>query len=417
MKKKSKINLLFKNNKFVLVFSFIVAFIIWCVVVVTVSPQTTRVISDVRVIIDESVSSQFDLVPFLDDVEFVVDVTVTGKKYQISGNQLSKDDLVVKAVTTNVNNAGSHNLQLVCESADGSTFYTIDSISQKTINVFFDKRDTRTFPVTPEVVTNGFPIAAEGFSSGDVNLSDANISITGPVTELNRIDKVVVRHVLNEPLVSNLSAAAQIIPLDKNGNSDFRYLQFSESDIVLTIPVFKIKVLETAVYFKNTPDLYLTQPLEYVVSPHKAEFDTSVDEYANTNKYYVGTIDFRALSPSNTEFEFPYDDPATEEVDDKKFTVSVNLSGYTEEYFYISSEKFVINNPNNLKCTVSDISEVVVVGKNGSVENITEDKISVEINLSDLEINPGECKEVRATVSVDSVDCWIYGTYTVKVSA
>ena len=416
MNKKSKLNALFKNDKFVFVFSVLAAMVIWCFVVVTVSPKTTRVISDVKVVIDESVSSQFGLVPF-GDTEFLVDVTVSGKKYQISGNQLSKDDLVVRAVTNNVNSAGTHNLQLICESVDGSTFFTIDSISQRSINVYFDKRETRTYSVTPEVITNGFPIVAEGFKYGDVNLSDTSISITGPVTELNRIDKVVVRHTLKESLVSNLSTAAQIIPLDKNENGDFRYLEYSETDIILTIPVFKIKVLETAVYFKNTPDLYLTQPLEYVISPYKAEFDTSVDDYANADKRFIGTIDFRKLSPSNTEFVILYDDPATEEVEEKEFTVSVNLAGYVEEYFYISSSDFKINNPNNLNCTVSDISEVVVVGKTGSIENITEDKISVEINLSDIEIKPGETKEVRATVSVDSADCWIYGTYTVKVSA
>ncbi len=416
MRKKSKLNALFKNDIVVLVFSLVLALAIWCIVVVTVSPQTSRVISDVKVVIDESVSSQFELVPF-GDVEFVVDVTVTGKKYQISGNQLSKDDIVVRALTTNVNSAGSHNLQLTCESADGSTFYKIDSISQKSINVYFDKMDTRRFPVTPEVVTNGFPIVADGFSCGDINLSDSFVDISGPVTELNRIDKVVVRHTLNESLVSNLSSAAQIIPLDKNGNTDFRYLEYSETDIVLTIPVFKIKVLETAVYFKNVPDSYLMNQLEYVVSPHKAEFDTSVDEYANTDIYYVGTIDFRKLSPSNTDFTFTYDDPDTEEAVDKEFVVSVNLAGYTEETFYVESDDFVINNPNNIKCSLTDISDVIIVGKKASLENITEDKISVEINLSDLEINPGETKEVRATVSVDSPDCWVYGTYNVKVSA
>lgn len=416
MRKKSKINSLFKNDLFVLVLSLVLALGIWCVVVITVSPQTTRVISDVKVVIDDSVSSQFDLVPF-GDVEFVVDVTVTGKKYQISGNQLSKDDLVVKAVTTNVNSAGTHNLQLTCESADGSTFFTIDSISQKSINVYFDKMDTRSFSVTPEVVTNGFPIVAEGFSCGDINLSESSVDITGPVTELNRIDKVVIRHTLNEPLVSNLSSAAQIIPIDKNGNSDFRYLEYSETDIILTIPVLKIKVLETAVYFKNVPDLYLTQPLNYVVSPHKAEFDTSVDEYANTEVFYIGTIDFRKLNLENTEFTFTYDDPDTEETVDKEFVVSVNLAGYAEETFYIEADDFVINNPNNIKCSVTDVSNIVIVGKPESLETITEDKISVEVNLSDLEINPGECKEVRATVSVDSADCWVYGTYNVKVCA
>lgn len=414
MNKKSKINTLFKNNKFVLVFSLVLAFIIWCAVVITVSPQTTKVIRNVKVVIDESVSSKFGLVPFGDN-EFYVDVTVTGKKYQISG--LTKDDIVVRALTNNVKKAGDHNLQLLPEPVDGSDYYTIDSTSQNTINVFFDEMVTgRAFTIEPEIITNGSPIVGEGFSYGAVDLSEYTVTISGPASEINRIHKVVTKYTISEPLVSNLSTESQIIPVDINGNSDFQFLEYS-GNVVLTIPVFKLKVLTTAVYFKNVPELYYTQPLEYVVSPFKAEFETSVEDYATTDTYYVGTIDFRKLSPNNTEFEFYYDDPDTVETQDKTFTVSVDLNGYTQEYFSVTAGDVIINNPDNLDCTVRGLSNIVVVGKQASIDNITEDKISVEIDLSGIEIASGECKEVPATVTVNSADCWVYGTYMVYVTA
>ena len=414
MKKKSKINALFKNNKFVFAFSLVMSFVIWCAVVITVSPQTTKVIRNVKVVIDESVSSKFGLVSFGDN-EFYVDVTVTGKKYQISA--LTKDDIVVRALTNNVKKAGDHNLQLLAEPVDGSTHYTINSTSQNTINVFFDEMVTgRSYTIEPEIITNGSPIVGEGFSYGAIDLSEYTVNISGPASEINRIHKVVTKYTLTEPLISNLSTETQIIPVDINGNSDFKYLEFS-GNVVLTIPVFKVKVLETAVYFKNVPEFYHTSPLAYVISPHKAEFDTSVDEYANIDTYYVGTIDFRKLSPDNTDFEFYYDDPDTIEPNDREFVVSVDLSGYTQDYFSVSSEDVVVNNPENIDCTVRGLSNIVVVGKQASIDNITEDKISVEIDLSGIEFEPGECKEVPATVLVDSSDCWVYGSYVVYVTA
>lgn len=416
MKKKSKINSLFKNDKFVFAFSLVVAFFIWCAVVITVSPQTTRVIKDVKVVIDESVSSQFGLEPFGDN-EFVVDVTITGKKYQISGNRLPDDDIIVTALTNNVNSAGSHNLQLTCESISGSTFYTIDSISQKSINVYFDKKLEVNFVIEPEIVTNGFPIVDDGFNYGAVNLSESYVTISGPATEINRIEKVVTKHVLDEPLVSNLSTEAKIVPVDKNGNSGFLYLEYSNTDVVLTIPVFKIKVLETTVNFKNAPSAYVNNPLPFTVTPNKAEFDTSVEDYANVDDYSVGTIDFRKLNPSNNEFRFYIDDASTEEENDEEFVVIVDLSGYTQDYFSVDSKNIVVNNPNKLKCSVSRVSNIVVVGKQSSLDRITNDKITVEIDLSGVEINSGETKEIPAVVTVDSSDCWIYGTYYVTVSA
>ena len=88
MKTKFKLNDLFNNDKFLLFFSLFAALVIWLLVVVNVSPATTRVIQGVKVNIDSTVPSQFGLEVF-GEKEFTVDVTVKGKKYQISPAALS----------------------------------------------------------------------------------------------------------------------------------------------------------------------------------------------------------------------------------------------------------------------------------------------------------------------------------------
>ena len=88
MKNKKTLNGLFENNLFVLILSLFIAVIIWLLVVINVSPQTTRVIKGVKVTIDQTVPSQFGLEVF-GESEFTVDVTVKGKKYQISTANLS----------------------------------------------------------------------------------------------------------------------------------------------------------------------------------------------------------------------------------------------------------------------------------------------------------------------------------------
>lgn len=413
MRKKSKFNILFKNDKFVLVFSLVLALIIWCVVVITVSPQTTKVITDVNVVIDETT---LGYQPF-GEVEFVVDVTVVGKKYQISGDQVSKDDIRVVAVTEDVNRAGTYSLKLKAEAIDDNSVFTIASVSRETISVYFDKVKTIDRAIEPELITNGSPIAAEGFTYKEVNLSESLVTITGPALEIDRIDKVVAKCNINEPLVSNLSENVQIVPVDKNGSSDFKYLEYNHRDVVLSIPLFERKTLSTAVYFKNTPDDYIiNNPLSYTISPNKAEFDIPVDDNS-MKEYYVGTVDFRKLSPSNDSFTFYVDDSDTPKDKDNSFVVTFDLTGYSQEYFSCSKDDVVINNPNNLDCVVSKIPNIAIVGKEESIANITEDMISVEVDLSGLELMPGETKEVPATVMVNSLDCWVYGTYMVKVSA
>ena len=83
MKTKFKLNDLFNNDKFLLFFSLFAALVIWLLVVVNVSPATTRVIQGVKVNIDSTVPSQFGLEVF-GEKEFTVDVTVDiehGKTY------------------------------------------------------------------------------------------------------------------------------------------------------------------------------------------------------------------------------------------------------------------------------------------------------------------------------------------------
>ena len=259
MKNKLQLNKLFYNDKILLAISFLVALIVWVYVVVNVSPETTRTIKDVKVTIDTSVPSQFGLEVF-GESEFYVDVTVKGKKYLISSESLV-DDIIVTAQTNNVDSAGTRTLQLKGESSSGNDDYVIESLSAKTVDVYFDTAKTIQMPIEPLVVADDFPIVDEGYTCGIVNLSEGVVTITGPSTEINRIEKVVAKLVLDASLTSNKSADAKVQPVDDAGKSNFEYLTMNLDSVVLTIPVLQVIELLTSVTFKNAPSAYVTTPL------------------------------------------------------------------------------------------------------------------------------------------------------------
>ena len=58
----------------------------------------------------------------------------------------------------------------------------------------------------------------------------------------------------------------------------------------------------------------------------------------------------------------------------------------------------------------------MVVGSEKALESITEDDITVEIDISAIGISAGQTTTVPANVTVKSANCWVYGTYTVEVS-
>ena len=84
---------IFYNNKLLLVFSFILAIILWAVVKVNYSEDTTREIKGVPVTLDASLAEENDYVPFYEKNKLLVDVTVSGRALDINQYSLSTDKL------------------------------------------------------------------------------------------------------------------------------------------------------------------------------------------------------------------------------------------------------------------------------------------------------------------------------------
>ena len=136
--KKGIFEKVFYNNKFLLVFSFILAVSLWAVVKINFSDNTTRTISDVKVTIDSSLSEETDFVPFINQEDLYVDVQVSGKSYNIDSYSLSKSDIIVEATTGYVDTAGYKVLNLTARTTDGDV--SVTGIYPATIPVFLDRK-------------------------------------------------------------------------------------------------------------------------------------------------------------------------------------------------------------------------------------------------------------------------------------
>lgn len=416
MKNKKKFSDILHNDKLMLAFSFVAAIVIWLGVVINVSPEMTTTIQNVKVTIDNTVPSQFGLEVF-GDSEFYVDVTVKGKKYQISS--LKAEDIKVLAQTNNVDSAGMRTLLLKSDQTFGNNDYTVTAISQRSIDVFFDVPKTVQLVIEPDVIADdSVNIVEAGFKTGEINLSETTVNVTGPSTEINKIVKAVAQLKLEKSLTANKSADVDVLLFDENGKSNFDYITTDIEKVVLTIPVLRVKEINTTLLFKNAPDEYVLNPLNYTISPTKDYFNISVDEYEKTTEFPVGTIDFKSVSPSNYVFEFLRTDlPVSDESNTEKFVVKLDVTGLSQEYYVFSSDKVKVNNPNKLAYKISGLNKsVVVVGSEKALESITEDDINVEIDISEINITAGQTISVPANVTVKSTNCWIYGTYTVEVS-
>jgi len=415
------LNRLFYNNRFVLFFSIILAIIIWLVVAIQYSPEVTRVIKDVPVKIDLSNSVKNFNLQIFGTKDFYVDITVVGKRYAVSTNQLSKDDFSVVAKTNYVDSSGKQTLQLDIKPKSQSSDYSITKESSDYIEIYFDVFKEGEYTLVPEI---SYPakIVPDGYFKDVEVMSAKTVTISGPATEINKINKVFAKVKINKTLTSTKTLKADIVPLGEYGET-LRYLTIDDGndDVSITIPVYKLAELPTSVSFKNVPAYYLTKPLEYTTTPSKALF--AVDETAleSLSSLSLGTIDFSNIKSGINKFVIKSNTISDAKVMDKtkSFKISIDASGVSEiKFTFKQSNISIINTPDayDVSPTGSGISSVTVVGPLSVLKTLSSDDILAEIDLKGKTLT-NETSKAKARLYVNNHDdCWIYGNYNAGIT-
>ena len=189
------INNILYNNRILLVFSVFCAIIIWLVIAVEFTPETTVTIKNVPVKIDTSYLKNTLSLEAYGEEGLTVDVTIVGKRYIVEDDDII-NDLDVSANLGSVTHGGE-NFVLPIEVGSVSTRpeYEIVSISVESVSVFFDVESSKKVPVNVNlVVENGIEtLAAEGYFAGEPAPEYQMIAIYGPETELAQISEITAQ--------------------------------------------------------------------------------------------------------------------------------------------------------------------------------------------------------------------------------
>lgn len=416
MKKKQRISDLFYDNRFLLVFSVVAAVIFWLVVVVEFGVEVEREIKGVPVSVDyEKIENDLGLKAF-GQKDFTVDITVSGKKYIVEADDIA-DDFDVKAVTSYVNAAGNNVLKLSVES--DNSLYEIVGKSADEITVYFDYPGAKEVVVEPEIDFDGEPVA-DGYHMGEYIFPESNtVRVTGPETEVNKIEKVVARASVDGRLRQNKTIEAELVALNEKGETVSSYITFNkQSNVInLTLPVYKLAQLPLSCKFANRPSNYVNDenlPFIYTVSPAIAQVGVPEKKLESINTLEIMTIDFSQLKDGVNTFKVKASDITNAVVVDgtEEFTVTVTVNGMTSERVKANSEISFINAPEGIKYELVklDFSELVFVGPAGSIESIDSENIVLTADLSD--VSQDAAGNVTVPVTVADNDCWLYGNYT-----
>ena len=297
------------NQKLVAVLSVLVAVVIWLTVSVTQSPTVERVVKDVPVVIDDSVPSQMGYEAFGAD-GLTVDVTVSGKRYNVGDNVLTNKDITVTAITTYVDAPGNYTLQLRAVANDANADFTIVSKSVDYIEAYFDTPKTADFTIEPQLKSDGDIITDEDFMTTDPVLSTETVTVTGPATQVDKIANAYAVASVDSDLKRSQTYDASLKLVDESG-SELKYLSTNVQNLTVTIPVYRITKLPLVVTFSNVPNSYYVEnPPSYTISPSVVQIGLEADKYRDLTEITLGDIDFNDLEDGKNTFTFTSEDIA-----------------------------------------------------------------------------------------------------------
>ncbi len=398
MKRRFSLNAFMHNRTASLIFSIVVAVVIWGAVVFgspTLQERQIRV--PVTVDLTGSYAESIGLC-LVGDSEFSVQVQVSGRWTVIS--KLTEEDLRVRAEVSTINNAGKQTLTLRASRNSAEDDYEIDSILPDTISVVCDYWDTTEF----SVVTN-----LNGTKTTDANMlgtpfldtdmfPNGKVKISGPRSVLSKVASVQAR-ITNPQTIEQTSVFdAELMALDADGKeldmSQCEFVDLSSLNIKVTVPVEAVRVIDFHCTVLNTPAglaelgdklITISPPSITVVGP-LANVETFVDSVKN-----LTTIDFDKLKADNLTQVFSLNLPASVRVLDgtSEVSVSINVEDFSSKEFELPigstlKNTKLLNVPAGMQAqALSTTVKFTVIGKTSYLNRLEPKDFTAELTLPD----------------------------------
>lgn len=429
--KKSFLENLFYNNKFLMVFCVLVAVIAWATVEINYSADTVRTVNDVKISFSSLNTDNSDFKVFVDESEIYAQVEVTGKAYNINSGSLSKDDIIVEATGSYSDSAGYRVLNLSAKIADtaGVGNVTITNITPSSITVYYDKEATGTFDVEAVLTNDLDSLVDDDYSVGQPVPSASTVKVKGPATIINKLSKVYFKASVIEsdlPLSASKVVSAEIgYEVEKQAYEKYLVCEDINDEskpATVTVPIYVSEIVPTSLKYINQPSYYADNPLPVSINPSKVKIFYSSDENANYEFLNVGTVDFRELDNKVNKFTFEVDDslPISSNEAIEKFEAVIDLSSMSKKQFAVNKNKIVLSNQTEgytytVDIKKSGLDSVTVIGPKESIEKLTAEDIQIEVNVSSLSVVSRTLQTVDISnisiVNSEVNDCWIYGSY------
>ncbi|MCD8107894.1 MAG: hypothetical protein LUE20_08060 [Oscillospiraceae bacterium] len=412
------------GNFYLMLFSIVLAFVIWIIMSLTVFPETTITLKDVP--IDFSLDGSYADVAGISVMKTSVDtvnVVISGERYLIG--DYTADDIHVTVNVDAVRATGSYELSLVVTSVSGDTI-EVEQIEPSTVKVDFDYMVSKTYSVEDGTLVADVSnlTAADGYiiDEDEITISPSTIELYGPQDYIDQITSVAVKidnsAIIQSTMTSNLNSVILY-----RGNDEFTSedVTIDNESFEVTVPVYLLRTIPLDITLTSNVDSFDLSSIAYSINPssitvrsqnENVNSITNINlDYISVNKITVGSV-FSVSIAENANYEnISGIDTAT---------VTFDLEGYAEKVVTVSnSQIYILNSTDDKLVTVeqAQIQNVILVGPEDVLEQISSSDVVAEIDMLDYANTTSSYTIMDLTIYVPGYDnVWSYGTYRVYVS-
>ena len=386
-----------KNNWTLKLASVAIAFLIWLVVGNINDPIIQKVYSNVKVnITNGSYIESRGMTYRLDSNYQTVSVTLRGNSSKVTKRN---DDIVVEADLTQIVDMDSTPVMVPvtvkCKDISAENI----TVSPITIPIEIEERETKDFMIA---VNYGDSVPGAGYEVGKIYANPEKISVSGPESIIDKIDRVVA-NVSVEGMTVNSSKKANLIIYDKNqeimSDKEMQYLTFDIGDSKVDVYVELWSTVSGVTFTcdpKGTPangyavSKIVTTPSEISLAGteealetlkkngNQIEIPSRLVDIGNARETVECKIDLAEILPSGTK---------TVSNQAESIIVEVGILPLGSKQISLPTQNIqALNLTGELQTVFTDTAlNVTVRGKEEDLKNVTAASIKASIDCSGLD--------------------------------
>lgn len=345
-----------------------------------------------------------------------VTVRIKGSGTIIGG--IRESDIMVYPKYSTVRGAGTVTLEL------GARFITSDYDNlgielivenPTTVTVLFDNVSEKTMRVTAD--TSQIAIA-DGFILNSVSSVPAEVTLTGPTSELEQIDSVVATVTSEEKLSDSVTLEAPLEMRDANGNLVTpQYTTMDSDTAAITLNVLQVRELPLTVNFIGLPSGFDESSLKYSLDRSTLRVAGPARTISKMNELSVASLDLGQSFAFDRDYQLSVELPDGIVSQDGITTVTLTFdtTNMASTTLNISNIR-VINVPSDMEVDVltSRISGVTLYGPADEIEELSAENVQAQVDCQSISVTAGQ-QTLPVTIQIPSSSrIFAVGSYTVQ---